>query len=218
MTRSRGDSVVSIKSMINNVTRFRWFIFILSNIAIFSICVGLNSFSLTVVAMIGKEHEHTVDSFNSTIPKIVNSSINSTVDSTSDVTITPLKSSGSVHVNWSNVDKSRVLAASFWGILVMSLFGGRICELYGPRKVVTLTLLVNGLVTLLFPTISIRSFAGAYFIRTINGICTGIILPSCNVVVSRWALTSERTLSSSVVTSGSIFANLVSLSLLSILS
>uniref|UniRef100_T1KC45 Major facilitator superfamily (MFS) profile domain-containing protein n=1 Tax=Tetranychus urticae TaxID=32264 RepID=T1KC45_TETUR len=202
MDRTRGNSVTSIKSVIKNVARFRWIIFILANVAVFANFIVLSSFSITVVAMLGKSNEHTttIDAVNSTV----------------NVAITPLKP-GSDHVDWSNVDKSRMLSASFWGSLVMSLFGGRICELFGPRKVVSLSLLVNGLATLLFPVISVKSFGGAYVMRIISGICTGIVQPSSIVIVSRWAITSERTLANAVVTSGGTLANLISLPLAGIL-
>uniref|UniRef100_T1KC47 Major facilitator superfamily (MFS) profile domain-containing protein n=1 Tax=Tetranychus urticae TaxID=32264 RepID=T1KC47_TETUR len=203
MDRSRGDSGASIKSVINKVARFRWLIFILGNIANLVIFIVLNSFSLTIVGMIGKHEEQII----SLAP------VNSSFNASSSSVVSPR----SVHVDWSNVDKSRMLSASFWGSLVMSLFGGRICELFGPRKVVSLSLLVNGIVTLLFPVISIHSFIGAYVIRIVSGSCTGIVQPSCIVIVSRWSMVSERTLANAVVSSGNAFSNLISLPLAGIL-
>ncbi|XP_015782513.1 vesicular glutamate transporter 2.2 [Tetranychus urticae] len=188
-------SIASIKSAIQNVARFRWLIFFTGQFANFANNLVGSSLSLTIVAMIEKD-------------KIINTTLDS-----NNSTIVMKPTSGKIHVDWSHVDKDHMLQAAFWGTLVMSLFGGRICELFGPRKVVSLALATTGSVNLLFPVISIHSFYGAYFVRVVQGLCAGLIQPSTYVVVSRWSTAYERTLSNGVVSSGGSLGNLISLPL-----
>ncbi|XP_015784692.1 sialin-like [Tetranychus urticae] len=193
---SRRASIASIKSVIKNVARFRWLIFMLGNIASFANTVIATSLSLTIVAMIEKDPTNSTQLLDA--------------NGTSTVKIAPI-STGKIHVDWTSVDKDRMLQAGFWGILAISLFSGRICELFGPRKVVSLALAFVGFTNMLFPLIAKHSFLGAYLVKVIQGICAGLIPPSLFVMISRWSTSSERTLSNSVVISGGAIGSLVGL-------
>ncbi|XP_015784694.2 vesicular glutamate transporter 1-like [Tetranychus urticae] len=135
---------------------------------------------------------------------------------TSTVKIEPT-STGKIHVDWTSVDKDRMLQAGFWGILAISVFSGRICELFGPRRVVSLALAFVGLTNMLFPLIAQHSFLGAYLIKIVQGMCAGLVSPSLFVMISRWSTSSERTLSNSVVIAGATIGNLVCLPLAGVL-
>uniref|UniRef100_T1KC49 Major facilitator superfamily (MFS) profile domain-containing protein n=1 Tax=Tetranychus urticae TaxID=32264 RepID=T1KC49_TETUR len=198
----RSSSFASIESAIKNVARFRWLIFILGNIANFANSLIGTSLSLTIVAMIEKDPTNSTQLFDA--------------NGTSTVKIAPI-STGKIHVDWTSVDKDRMLQAGFWGILAISLFSGRICELFGPRRVVSLALAFVGLTNMLFPLIAKHSFFGAYLIKIVQGMCAGLVSPSLFVMISRWSTSSERTLSNSVVIAGATIGNLVCLPLAGVL-
>lgn len=211
------NSIISIKSAIQSVARFRWLIFIIGNLANFSLSMVNTSLSLAIVAMIKKNEKEG----NMTISSALNGSAEVSIEPIttwySPLWLTSSSPDDDVHVDWTSTDKDRMLQASFWGTLVMSSFGGRICEMVGPRRTVSMALVTTGISNIAFPMVAKKSFIGAYLIRILQGTVTGVTQPSSFVMISRWSTAEERTLSSAVVTSGGSLGNLISLPLAGVL-
>lgn len=110
------------------------------------------------------------------------------------------------HVDWSDSQKSRFLQSFIWGSLGMAICGGRIAEIYGPRKVASIAILTTGLINLSFPWIARRSYWYSYLVRLAQGICSAIAVPTSQVILTRWIPQQEKTIASSIITSGALFS------------
>ncbi|XP_015784775.1 sodium-dependent phosphate transport protein 1-like [Tetranychus urticae] len=183
------------------VPNLRWFVIIMSHLVLFSVTVVVSSLSLTIVAMVRVEAKSSEEA-EAECMKYCNGSYTAMI---SEISSESLK----YHVSWSETEKDYMLEAVFWGALISSPIGGRIGELLGPRRSVSLCLIAISVLNLLFAPAALINYWVAFVIRLVQGIGQGIVMPSLYVVVSRWSTDHERTLSNAVVQSGIAMANIV---------
>ena len=97
-----------------------------------------------------------------------------------------------------------VLGAYFIGYFVTQIPGGRIAELFGGKWVFLVAVLLNILGSLLSPVCSYAGYQYLVAMRIIEGLGGGVTFPAMNVLISKWAPSSERSTISSIVYGGNI--------------
>ncbi|XP_045451671.1 uncharacterized transporter slc-17.2 [Melitaea cinxia] len=99
---------------------------------------------------------------------------------------------GVVTFDWTAQEQAYVLSSYFWGYAVTSFFSGFAAELYGPRKVVFLTMLTTAVLTILSPEAAKLSYSLLVTIRVIIGLASGFLFPSLHALVAHWAPPAEK--------------------------
>jgi len=82
-----------------------------------------------------------------------------------------------VHFDWDEKQKNVVLGSFFWGYLMTEIPGGRMAEVFGPRRVLGYSMLLSSLLTLVTPLVAswgylplaaIRAFIGFLLVSRLN--------------------------------------------------
>jgi MFS family permease len=83
-----------------------------------------------------------------------------------------------------------LLAAFFWGYVVMQIPGGWLASRYGPKWVIVTSLVVVGVTGIL--TGFARSYHEIVVVRFIMGVAEGVLWPSFAAIIMRWFPSNER--------------------------
>ncbi|CAL4101602.1 unnamed protein product, partial [Meganyctiphanes norvegica] len=123
--------------------------------------------------------------------------------------------------DWSYEYQGLILGTFFWGYFISKTISGRLAEIFGPREVVSLSLLICGIMSLLCPwsaQVHPLMLAGC---RLLIGMAQGPIFPVINIMLVRWipheSITTMFALVSQGVAFGSLFATLGSGWIISVL-
>lgn len=115
-------------------------------------------------------------------------------------------------VDWSIAERGTILGSFFWGYVVTQVPAGLISARIGASKPLGITMIINGISTVLFPVVALRGgFLPACFIRVIQGLGQGFLYPSCNTLMSKWAVPAERGRIYAFIFGGAQFGTIVML-------
>ncbi|XP_014360058.2 uncharacterized transporter slc-17.2 [Papilio machaon] len=99
---------------------------------------------------------------------------------------------GVVTFNWTAQQQAYVLSGYFWGYAITSLVGGTAAELWGPRNVVFITMLISAVLTTLSPQAARLHFMVLVAARFIIGLSAGFLFPALHALVAHWAPPAEK--------------------------
>ncbi|CAB4057066.1 SLC17A [Lepeophtheirus salmonis] len=101
---------------------------------------------------------------------------------------------------WTEQNKGLILGSYFWGYLVTQIPGGRIAELFSGKWVFLVAVLMSSLPTVLTPPAAyLGGFKLVIFMRIIEGFGGGLTFPAMNVLISKWAPSSEKSTLASII-------------------
>lgn len=75
-----------------------------------------------------------------------------------------------VTFEWTAQQQAYVLSGYFWGYAITCLVGGTAAELWGPRKVVFITMLISAILTILSPQAARLHYLVLVAVRFITGL------------------------------------------------
>jgi ACS family glucarate transporter-like MFS transporter len=105
----------------------------------------------------------------------------------------------------SNVQLGTVFSALLWGYALFQTVGGRLADLLGPRRVLTMGVLWWGLFTALttiVPSGVTLSLVWFFAVRFLLGAGEAVMFPASNQFVSRWIPRQERGLANGFIFAG----------------
>ncbi|XP_068904982.1 sialin-like isoform X1 [Tenebrio molitor] len=88
--------------------------------------------------------------------------------------------------DWDEAQKNNILGCFFWGYLLTQIPGGRLSELFGPKRIIGGGLLTASLLTILTPLASYSNYYCLLVIRVVLGVVMGIHWPSTPPIATRW--------------------------------
>lgn len=68
-----------------------------------------------------------------------------------------------VRFNWTQTQKHSIIGIFIWGMILAELPAARMAELYGPRKIIGFSVLINSFLTILLPYAFRLSYNFAWF-------------------------------------------------------
>lgn len=122
---------------------------------------------------------------------------------------------GDVIFDWDQKDRGIILGAFFYGYILTQILGGSMAARFGGNVVFGGGIAVTAILCLLTPLVAIHTgFAGLIVLRSIQGLASGLALPSCHQLISYWAPMNEKSSMMSLVISGmytgAVISNMVS--------
>lgn len=102
---------------------------------------------------------------------------------------------------WSSTQFGYASTAFFIGYMITMIPSGAIADKYGATKVLIVSLLLSGLFTLLTPIIGI-SIGSMIFIRALEGVAQGCIVPGAMSNLGRWIPKKESGIACGLVQAG----------------
>lgn len=93
---------------------------------------------------------------------------------------------------WTPKRRGKVLAAYFIGYAVTGFPAGFIIQRFGPKRVISLTLLIAAVFCTTIPVFVFTTWGVVVFIRMVIGFCSGVIYPALQHLVMAWAPRKER--------------------------
>lgn len=107
-------------------------------------------------------------------------------------------------LDWTPYQRANVLSSHLWGDILACLIGGPIAERWGARYVVFFGILVSAVLTMATPAAAKHSYISMLVVRFIHGFFSGFINPGCHVLLSRWAVATDKGKFSGALMGGSI--------------
>ncbi|CAB3253310.1 unnamed protein product [Arctia plantaginis] len=99
---------------------------------------------------------------------------------------------GVVTFEWTTQQQAYVLSGYFWGYAITCLVGGTVAEFWGARKLVFITMLLSGILTILSPQAAKLHYLALVALRFVSGLLAGVLFPSLHALVARWAPPAEK--------------------------
>ncbi|CAJ0953339.1 unnamed protein product, partial [Mesorhabditis belari] len=112
---------------------------------------------------------------------------------------------------WTLNQKSLVMSAGFYGVLVTTWWAGYLADRFGP-KVIILIALFDYLITVTLSPFLASSTSYSIFFgnRVVMGLGEGLVLPTLSSLTSRWFAPAEKASMAAIFTSGNAIAAAVS--------
>jgi MFS family permease len=115
-----------------------------------------------------------------------------------------------VEMDWDRKLQGQILAAFFFGYVLMQIPGGFIATRWGPRRSAMIGLCLSSLTTLAIPFAVVELPLGALMVcRILQGFGQGVVFPSFAALWAHWALPAERSRLSASSATGSYFGAVV---------
>ncbi|XP_026495630.2 uncharacterized transporter slc-17.2-like [Vanessa tameamea] len=147
--------------------------------------------SVNIIAMVPDDSE--VKSVKSECEAIANDDSTLYNDTIKVITKRVLRQpEGIITFDWSAQKQAYVLSSYFWGYAITSLLSGTAAELWGPRKIVFLTMLISSVLTILTPQAAIWDYSLLVGTRFVIGLLSGFLFPALHSLVARWAPPAEK--------------------------
>ncbi|XP_044252866.1 sialin-like [Tribolium madens] len=115
--------------------------------------------------------------------------------------------------DWNEHKQGLILSSFYWGYFVTHIPGGLLAEKLGGKHVLGIGMLINAILTLLFPCIvkgSNGNWVIAVVLRVIMGLGQGAIYPTAAVLLAQWVPVQERAGASSVSFAGALIGTVIS--------
>lgn len=94
--------------------------------------------------------------------------------------------------HWDKKLQGIILGSYFWGFTISGIPGGALAEKFGPTKIVTISFVTAGFLTLLGPVVSNWSPILLIITRFLIGLVGGVIYPCLHCLVARWVPPNEK--------------------------
>ncbi|CAH2043611.1 unnamed protein product, partial [Iphiclides podalirius] len=147
--------------------------------------------SVNIIAMVPDDAKTT--SVKSECEAIANNDSSLYNFSTTVVTKRQLRQpEGVVTFNWTAQQQAYVLSGYFWGYAITCLVGGTAAELWGPRNVVFITMLISAVLTTLSPQAARLHYLVLVAARFVIGLAAGFLFPALHALVAHWAPPAEK--------------------------
>ncbi|EDW72453.1 uncharacterized protein Dwil_GK20703 [Drosophila willistoni] len=115
--------------------------------------------------------------------------------------------------DWDESVKSYLLSSFFWGYVVTQVPGGYLSSIYGAKYMLFYGVLICSCLGLLTPFCAMTGgWKLMVFLRSVQGLCQGVIFPSTHTFLSKWAPAEERGRLVGYCYSGSQFGTVIMLS------
>ncbi|KAJ9591416.1 hypothetical protein L9F63_002022, partial [Diploptera punctata] len=162
--------------------------------------------SVAIVAMVKSESSNTTES------QLLESDIDSDdVCPVSETTASTSKQEG--EFDWSEDVQGYALSAYYYGYIATQLLGGRLSDVFGAKYVLGPGVFIAGAVTVLGP-VAARIHIGAFIAsRVIVGAASGVVIPSTQIVFTRWTVPSELMFIGGIVMGGAPLGIVISMTL-----
>ncbi|XP_053209531.1 uncharacterized transporter slc-17.2-like isoform X2 [Panonychus citri] len=116
--------------------------------------------------------------------------------------------------DWSPTTQGLILGAFYYGYIIAHMTGGQFCAWFGPRLIVSLSILFSSLFTLLIPSAAYYSPFAVGLTRSLLGVVQGFLTPSLYALLARWIPKRERSFALALIVvggnCGSLFTMLIS--------
>ncbi|KAG6443351.1 hypothetical protein O3G_MSEX002749 [Manduca sexta] len=109
-----------------------------------------------------------------------------------------------VTLNWTAYERANVMSSHLWGDILACLIGGPIAERWGARYVVITGVLISAMLTMVTPVAAKQSYIAMLIVRLLLGFFSGFVNPGCHVLISRWAVATDKGKFSGALMGGSI--------------
>lgn len=94
--------------------------------------------------------------------------------------------------DWNEFQQGIILSSFFWGYILFQIPGGRIAELWGPKIVFGMSVLMNAVCALVLPIVARWHWTFLLIARALQGLGQGVVFPCLTAVVPRWVPAEER--------------------------
>ncbi|XP_078507740.1 voltage-gated purine nucleotide uniporter SLC17A9 isoform X2 [Lissotriton helveticus] len=118
----------------------------------------------------------------------------------------------STHFNWDKKQTGMVLSSFFWGYCLTQIIGGHLSDKIGGEKVLLMSALSWGLITVATPVVAHMSSVPLFLVilfRFLMGLLQGVYFPALTSLLSQRVRENERAFTCCTVGSGSQFGTLV---------
>ncbi|CAG2215272.1 SLC17A5 [Mytilus edulis] len=112
--------------------------------------------------------------------------------------------------DWDKSTQAKLLSSFFYGYICTQIIGGWLSDTYGGRRVFGVALIISGICSLLTPVCARTSVYAVFVARVILGLSSGVVLPSGNSIIGRWAPLFEKSKLTSFACLGVAFGIVVS--------
>ncbi|XP_060804897.1 putative inorganic phosphate cotransporter [Amyelois transitella] len=99
---------------------------------------------------------------------------------------------GVVTFDWTAQQQAYVLSGYFWGYTITCLVGGTVAELWGPRRIVFITMLLSAILTIFSPQAARWHYLVLVAVRFVIGLGAGVLFPALHALVAHWAPPVEK--------------------------
>lgn len=112
--------------------------------------------------------------------------------------------------DWDKSTQAKLLSSFFYGYICTQIIGGWLSDTYGGRRVFGIALIISGICSLLTPVCARTSVYAVFVVRVILGLSSGVVLPSGNSIIGRWAPLFEKSKLTSFACLGVAFGIVIS--------
>ncbi|XP_067009494.2 sialin [Anabrus simplex] len=119
--------------------------------------------------------------------------------------------------DWDTQIQGEILSSYFYGYVATQLLGGWIADHFGGRWVFGPGLFATGVFSVLSPEAAKLDRYVFMALRALQGVASGVLLPSANVIIAKWFTLEERPRIAGFVLSASFGGTLISMSLSGVL-
>ncbi|XP_018907130.1 putative inorganic phosphate cotransporter [Bemisia tabaci] len=119
---------------------------------------------------------------------------------------------------WNTKEQSYILSSFFYGYVITQIPFGILAKKYGAKYFLGLGMLINSVFAFLVPIAARAGQAELIFIRFIQGLGEGPIVPCTHAMLAKWIPPSERSRMGAFVYAGAQFGTVISYPLSGILS
>ncbi|CAK1555781.1 unnamed protein product [Leptosia nina] len=145
--------------------------------------------SVNIIAMVPEDK--TSNTVESECKAVANADVSLHNDSAS-VTKQLRQPDGVTIFAWTTQEQAYVLSGYFWGYAITSLVSGTAAELWGPRRVVFVTMLISAVLTILSPQAARLHYMVLVAVRFLMGLASGFLFPALHALVAHWAPPTEK--------------------------
>ncbi|CAG0925535.1 unnamed protein product, partial [Notodromas monacha] len=100
---------------------------------------------------------------------------------------------------WRQSTQTVIMSSFFMGYIWTQLFGGRIAEHFGGKEVIACGMISAAILHFLIPFAAGTSINLLIAQRILSGLSLGFIVPTANVMISKWCPPAERSMMNAVV-------------------
>ncbi|CAC5407400.1 SLC17A5 [Mytilus coruscus] len=112
--------------------------------------------------------------------------------------------------DWNKSTQAKLLSSFFYGYICTQIIGGWLSDTYGGRRVFGIALIISGICSLMTPVCARTSVYAVFVVRVILGLSSGVVLPSGNSIIGRWAPLFEKSKLTSFACLGVAFGIVIS--------
>ncbi|CAC5407401.1 SLC17A5 [Mytilus coruscus] len=94
--------------------------------------------------------------------------------------------------DWDKSTQTKLLSSFFYGFICTQIIGGWLSDTYGGRRFFGVALIIAGIASLVTPVCARTSVNAVFVVRVILGLSSGLVLPSGNSIIGRWAPIMEK--------------------------